>query len=284
MQRRLPKLGFMFRSEGTIRHCLLWRARSHRHDDLRDTTAETYRARALFPPLLLDHADRVASARRESGRLPQPRTPVIMGPDRSLSSGGAMRRPGGRDDVACVARSHRMHCLAFSFQTAAPHSCSLPLVASCGEGWRQRQCLWQPLTPTLPQPSPTRVPQGERERAAAGASSRRFAQSGATSACPRLCEGCLAIPLVIQDYRPLDEARGFFVPSMLFAPFRPRTSHVMGFGSVLPDRTSPKRVQKIQNRCAQSCPHRVERKTARRMQTHQSLLSLRQWLSARPRS
>jgi hypothetical protein len=158
VQRRLPKLGFMFRFEGTIRHCLLWRARSHRHDDLRDTTAETYRARALFPPLLLDHADRVASVRRESGRLPQPRTPVIMGPDRSLSSGGAMRRPGGRDDVACVARSHRMHCLAFSFQTAAPRSCSHPLVASCGEGWRQRQCLWQP------QPSPTRGEGARRRR------------------------------------------------------------------------------------------------------------------------
>jgi len=109
-----------------------------------------------------------------------------------------------------------------------------------------------------------------------------FAQSGAASASPRPCESCLAIPLIIQDYRPLDEARSFFVPSMLFAPFRPRTSHVMGFGSILPDRTSPKHVQKIWNGRAQSCPHRVERKTARRMQTHRSLLSLRQWLSARP--
>src|SRR6266849_5448038 len=53
------------------------------------------------------------------------------------------------------------------------------------------------------------------------------------------------LPLIIQDYRPLDEARGFFVPSMLFAPFRPRTLHVMGFGPVLPDRTTPKRGQKI---------------------------------------
>jgi hypothetical protein len=105
--------------------------------------------------------------------------------------------------------------------------------------------------------------------------------SGATSANPRLRESCLAIPLIIQDYRPLHEARGFFVPSMLFAPFRPRTSHVMDFRSVLPDRTSPKRVQKIRNGRAQSCPHRVERKTARRMQTHESLLCLRQWLSAR---
>jgi hypothetical protein len=112
----------------------------------------------------------------------------------------------------------------------------------------------------------------------------RLAQSGTTSASPRLCESCLAIPLIIQDYRPLDEARGLLIPSMLFAPFRPRTSHVMGFGSVLADRTSPKRVQKIWNGRAQSCPHRVERNTARRMQTHQSLLSLRQWLSARPRS
>jgi hypothetical protein len=112
----------------------------------------------------------------------------------------------------------------------------------------------------------------------------RFAQSGATSASPRLCESCLAIPLIIQDDRPLDEARGFLIPSMLFAPFRPRTSHVMGFGSVLADRTSPQRVQKIWNGLAQSCPHPVERKSARRMQTHQSLLSLRQWLSARPRS
>jgi hypothetical protein len=73
----------------------------------------------------------------------------------------------------------------------------------------------------------------------------RFPQSGATGVCPHLCESCLAIPLIIQDYRPLDEARSFLVPSMLFAPFWPRTSHVMGFGSVLPDRTSPKRVQKI---------------------------------------
>jgi len=110
----------------------------------------------------------------------------------------------------------------------------------------------------------------------------RFAHIRASSVCPRLCESCLAIPLIIQDYRPLDEARGFFVPSMLFAPFRPRTSHVMGLGSILPDRTSPKHVQKIWNGLAQSRPHRVERKTARRMQTHRSLLSLRQWLSARP--
>jgi hypothetical protein len=192
----------MFRFEGTIRHCLLWRARSHRHDDLRDTTAETYRARALFPRLLVDHAERVVSVTHESRHLPQPRTPVIMGPGRSLSL--------QRD------RLHRPH--------------QLPACA------------------------------------------------------PRLCESCLAIPFIIQDYRPLDEARGFLVPSMLLAPFRPRTSHVMGFGSVLPDRTSPKRVQEIQNGRAQSRPHRVERKTARRMQTHQSLLSLRQWLSARPRS
>jgi hypothetical protein len=112
----------------------------------------------------------------------------------------------------------------------------------------------------------------------------RFAHIRGHQRMPRLCESCLAIPLIIQDYRPLDEARGFFVPSMLFAPFRPRTSHVMGFGSVLADRTSPKRVQKIWNGRAQSCPHRVERKTARRTQTHRSLLSLRQWLSARPRS
>ena len=55
----------MFRFEGTVRHCLLWCARSHRHDDLRDTTAETYWARALFPPLLLDHAERVASPHTE---------------------------------------------------------------------------------------------------------------------------------------------------------------------------------------------------------------------------
>ena len=90
MQRRLPRLGFMFRFEGTVRHCLLWRARSHRHDDLRDTTAETYWARALFPPLLLDHTERVASMRHESRHLPQPRTP-IMGP--------GLRR----DDASCGA-------------------------------------------------------------------------------------------------------------------------------------------------------------------------------------
>jgi hypothetical protein len=57
----------------------LWRAR---HDDLRDTTAETYWARALFPLLLLDHAERVSSIRHESRQLPQPRKPGIMGPGR----------------------------------------------------------------------------------------------------------------------------------------------------------------------------------------------------------
>jgi hypothetical protein len=63
--------------------------------------------RALYSHVfLLGHAERVSSIRHESRHLPQPRTPVIMGP--------GLRR----DDVACVARSHRMHCLAFNFQTA----------------------------------------------------------------------------------------------------------------------------------------------------------------------
>jgi hypothetical protein len=219
-----------------------------------------------------------------------------MGPGRSLSSGDAPTRWPGRRNV-CGAFAANI-CLGFNFQTAAPRSCSLPPcgllwggVADNGSARGNPSCEMasNASEPSYKDTSSPEIcaqasPQGERERAAAGASSRRFTQSGATSACPRLCDGCLAIPLVIQDYRPLDEARGFLVPSMLFAPFRPRTSHVMGFGSVLPDRTSPKRVEKIQNRRAQSCPHRVQRKTARRMQTHQSLLSLRQWLSARPRS
>src|SRR5712692_5011378 len=95
----------MFRFEGTVRHCLLWRARSHRHDDLRDTTAETYWARALFPPLLLDHAERVSSIKHESRHLPQPRTPVIMGP--------GLRR----DDASCGAFAPN-EFLGFNFQTA----------------------------------------------------------------------------------------------------------------------------------------------------------------------
>ena len=45
-------------------HCLLRGARSHRHGDLRYTTAETHRPRALFPPLLLGHAECVASVLR----------------------------------------------------------------------------------------------------------------------------------------------------------------------------------------------------------------------------
>ncbi len=93
--------------------------------------------RALYSHLfLLGLTERVSSIRHESRHLPQPRTPVIMGPGRSLSSGGAMRRPGGRDDVACVARSHRMHCLAFSFQTAAPRAAPSPRLRreSWGEG------------------------------------------------------------------------------------------------------------------------------------------------------
>ena len=189
-----------------------------RHDDLRGTTAETYRARALFPPPQSN-----PTAARKKTRL---------------------RRFAPRHDVEST------------------YDCALRA--------RRRR-------------SPDRrstIRDGDTDEGLGF----RFAQSGATSASPRLCESCLAIPLIIQDYRPLDEARSLFLPPMLFAPFRPRTSHVMGFGSVLADRTSPKRVQKIWNGLAQSCPHQAERKTARRMQTHQSLLSLRQWFSARPPS
>ena len=208
-----------FGSKVPVRHCLLWRARSHRHDDLRGTTAETYRARALFPPPRRFH-----TAARKKTRL--------------------LRRFAPRHDVEFT----------------------------CDFALRARRLR----TPD----GRSKIRDGDTDEGLGF----RFAQSGATSASPRLCESCLAIPLIIQDYRPLDEARGFLVPPMLFAPFRPRTSHVMGFGSVLADRTSPKRVQKIWNGLAQSCPHRAERKTARRMQTHQSLLSLRQWFSARPPS
>ncbi len=55
----------------------------------------------------------------------------------------------------------------------------------------------------------------------------------------------LKIPLIIQDDRPLDEVDGFSFPSMLFAPFRAGTSHVVDFRPVLPDRSAPEGGQKI---------------------------------------
>jgi hypothetical protein len=55
----------------------------------------------------------------------------------------------------------------------------------------------------------------------------------------------LKIPLIIQDDRPLDEADGFSVPSMLFAPFGTWAPHIVSFRPVLPDRSAPEGGQKI---------------------------------------
>ena len=38
----------------------------------------------------------------------------------------------------------------------------------------------------------------------------------------------LSIPLITQNDRSLDEASGFSIPRMLFAPFRSRTPHIAG--------------------------------------------------------
>jgi hypothetical protein len=130
VQRRLPRLGFMFRFEGTVRHCLLWRARSHRQDDLRGTTAETYRARALFPPLLLDHAERVASIRTKADTSPPPAQvldSIFKQPRPSLRN---QRRECVPDDKApreqSIKPQRKMDCFVASLlaMTASPHTAS----------------------------------------------------------------------------------------------------------------------------------------------------------------
>jgi len=213
--------------------------------------------RALYSHLfLLGLAERVLSIRHESRHLPQPRTDYGSRPEPVIGRRDAPTRWPGRCSVCGAFAPDALPRIQFS--NRRPVSCSLaPLAERVGVNADALRALMpiqfsnsqdRHCEPTGRANARRRSPDGRstiRDGDTDESHGCRFAQSGATSANPHRCEGCLAIPLIIQDYRPLDEARGFFVPSMLFAPFRPRTSHVMGFGPVSPDRTTPKRGQKI---------------------------------------